>query len=81
MFFLFYPLIFKPFIYIYFIIFRISYLEITSIIIMTLGAILASANDLEFDAMGYLWMSLNCLCTSGYVLYMRYASTSIKLPR
>lgn len=48
---------------------------------MTLGAILSGANDLEFHAVGYFWMILNCICTAGYVLYMRYASTSIKLPK
>ena len=48
---------------------------------MTLGAILAAANDLEFNAVGYFWLVLNCMCTAGYTLYMRYASTNIKLPR
>ena len=48
---------------------------------MTLGAILAGFNDLEFSLVGYCWMAVNCLCTSAYTLYMRYASTSIKLPR
>lgn len=58
-----------------------SYLVVSSVVIMTLGAILSGANDLEFHAVGYFWMILNCLCTAGYVLYMRYASTNIKLPK
>lgn len=52
-----------------------------SILLMTLGAIMAGANDLEFSLIGYCWVAVNCLCTSSYTLYMRYASTSIKLPR
>ena len=59
----------------------VSYLTVASIVLMTIGAILAGANDLEFHALGYFWMILNCLCTAGYVLYMRFASTNIKLPR
>lgn len=59
----------------------VSYLTIASVVLMTLGAVLAGANDLEFHALGYFWMVLNCLCTAGYVLYMRFASTNIKLPR
>ncbi len=42
---------------------------------------MASVNDLEFNLVGYFWMLVNCMSTAGYILYMRYASTSIKLPR
>lgn len=48
---------------------------------MTLGAVLAGFHDLEFSALGYFWMFMNCIFTSGYVLYMRYASSSIKLSK
>lgn len=48
---------------------------------MTIGAVCASFNDLEFSVLGYFWMIVNCLVTSGYVLYMRYASSSIKLTK
>ena len=61
--------------------YSVSYMTVASVVIMTLGAILSGANDLEFHAVGYFWMVLNCLCTAGYVLYMRYASTTIKLPK
>lgn len=27
--------------------------------------------DLEFNALGYLWQIINCLCTSAYSLYLR----------
>ena len=59
----------------------LSYLTLLSVLIMVVGAVLAGANDLEFNLYGYLWMAINCFFTSGYVLYMRFASTSIKLPK
>lgn len=30
---------------------------------------------------GYFWMVANCCTTAGYVLYMKHATKSIKLPR
>jgi GDP-mannose transporter len=48
---------------------------------MTLGAVMAGANDLEFNLVGYLWIAINCVLTAAYVLYMRYASVNINLPR
>ena len=56
-------------------------LTVISVLLMTLAAIMASFNDLEFNAMGYIWLVVNCLCTSSYVLYMRFASTNIKLTK
>ncbi len=36
-----------------------------SIAVMTIGAYFASVNDIEFNVMGYLWMSINCFFTAG----------------
>lgn len=58
-----------------------STLTVVAIATMTVGAVMAGANDLEFTAVGYFWMTINCAFTAAYVLYMRYASTSIKLPK
>jgi GDP-mannose transporter len=60
---------------------QLSVSVFVAISVMTTGAYFASVNDVEFNVTGYVWMSLNCLLTAGYVLYMRYASTSIKLPK
>jgi len=60
---------------------KVSFLTILSIFVMVLGAVLAGANDLQFSAIGYMFMGMNCIFTSGYVLYMRFASTTIKLPK
>jgi GDP-mannose transporter len=48
---------------------------------MTLGAVMAGANDLEFSFVGYMWMGVNCLFTAAYTLYMRYATANIKLTK
>lgn len=56
-------------------------MTIAAIAIMTLGAIMAGINDLEFNAIGYFWMGVNCLFTASYTLYMRYASVNIKISR
>jgi GDP-mannose transporter len=60
---------------------QVGKLTLLSVLIMTSGAVFAGFNDLGFSWAGYMWMFLNCLSTSGYVLYMRYASTTIKLPK
>jgi GDP-mannose transporter len=60
---------------------KVSFLTVLSIFVMVLGAVLAGANDLQFSLIGYMLMGMNCIFTSGYVLYMRFASTTIKLPK
>ena len=54
---------------------------ILSLALMSSGALLAAAHDLSFDPVGYIYMLANCLCTSGYVLLMRWRTTdkSLKL--
>ncbi|CAM9657670.1 unnamed protein product [Ascophyllum nodosum] len=56
-------------------------LVILSMAVMVFGAIVASYHDLNFNAWGYFWMLANCCATAGYVLYMKYATKTIKLPR
>ena len=60
---------------------KVSFLTVLSILVMVLGAVLAGVHDLQFSFLGYCFMGFNCLFTSGYVLYMRFASTTIKLPK
>lgn len=61
--------------------FRSSWLTILSVLTMTLGAVLAGMNDLEFSWVGYMWMIINCLFTAAYTLYMRYATSNITLTK
>jgi hypothetical protein len=49
-----------------------------SLVFMGTGAFLSALHDLEFSVHGVSWMLLNCLCTAGYILYLRYVSTSQK---
>lgn len=56
-------------------------LIVSSFLIMLLGALLAAVNDIEFSAVGYFWMSLNCIFTAAYVLYMRLATQTIRLSK
>jgi GDP-mannose transporter len=49
--------------------------------IMLTGAILASWNDVYVTWRGVLWMTLNCVSTSGYVLYMKFATKNVKLSK
>jgi len=49
--------------------------------IMLAGAVMAARNDAEVTQMGLFWMLANCLCTSGYVLYLKFATKSVKLSK
>ena len=49
--------------------------------IMLSGAIAAAWNDISLSPVGLLWMALNCISSSGYVLYMKNATEKIKLTK
>lgn len=49
--------------------------------VMLCGAIAASYQDMEFNAVGYFWMACNCVSTAGYVLSMKHATQNIKLSK
>lgn len=49
--------------------------------VMLGGAVLAAWNDIYITSLGLFWMSLNCISTSGYVLYMKYATKNVKLSK
>lgn len=42
-----------------------------SLALMTLSALVGSATDLSFDAVGYSWQVVNCAFTAGYALYLK----------
>jgi GDP-mannose transporter len=44
-----------------------------SLVLVVVGAVMAGATDLDFNLEGYGWMVANCVCTAGYVLYLRAA--------
>lgn len=49
--------------------------------IMLTGAIAAAWNDITVSWIGLFWMALNCIFTSGYVLYMKFATKNVKLSK
>lgn len=49
--------------------------------IMLGGAVLAAWNDIYISATGLFWMAANCLSTSGYVLYMKFATNNVKMSK
>ena len=48
---------------------------------MLLGAVAAAWNDISIKGTGLIWMLLNCVSCSGYVLYMKHATETIKLQK
>lgn len=49
--------------------------------VMLGGAVMAAWNDVYITGTGLLWMAANCLSTSGYVLYMKYATNTVKMSK
>lgn len=49
--------------------------------IMLSGAIAAAWNDISVSFVGLFWMILNCFSCSGYVLYMKHATKTVKLSK
>jgi hypothetical protein len=41
-----------------------SPLSVVAIFLMTIGAVFAGINDLQFNLVGYFWMIMNCICTA-----------------
>ena len=59
----------------------VELLVIAAFGIMLAGAVMAARNDAEITQVGLFWMLANCLCTSGYVLYLKFATKSVKLSK
>lgn len=59
----------------------VEWLVMAAFGIMLAGAVMAAQNDAEVTQTGLFWMLANCLCTSGYVLYLKFATKSVKLSK
>lgn len=59
----------------------VEFLVIAAFGIMLAGAVMAARNDADVTQAGLLWMLANCVCTSGYVLYLKFATKSVKLSK
>mmetsp|Transcript_28632 Transcript_28632/g.42370 ORF Transcript_28632/g.42370 Transcript_28632/m.42370 type:complete len:387 (+) Transcript_28632:140-1300(+) len=49
--------------------------------VMLAGACMAAVNDVHITPLGVFWMAANCLTTAGYVLYMKFATKTVKLSK
>mmetsp|Transcript_31676 Transcript_31676/g.76707 ORF Transcript_31676/g.76707 Transcript_31676/m.76707 type:complete len:377 (-) Transcript_31676:349-1479(-) len=56
-------------------------LVILAFCIMLAGALMAAWNDISITMTGFFWMMLNCLSCAAYVLYMKFATKSVKLSK
>ncbi|GMI36990.1 hypothetical protein TeGR_g9644, partial [Tetraparma gracilis] len=56
-------------------------LHFLAFLVMLAGAAMSSYTSLEFRPLGVFWMLANCLLTSGYILYMKHATQTIKLSK
>lgn len=54
-------------------------LAIAAFGVMLGGAVFSAYNDVSISPLGLFWMLANCLSTSGYVLYMKYATQTIQM--
>lgn len=59
----------------------IEMLVIAAFSIMLAGAVMAARNDTNVTLTGLCWMLANCVCTSGYVLYLKFATKTVKLSK
>lgn len=60
---------------------KVEGLVIAAFGVMLGGALMAAKNDVEISALGLFWMASNCLSTAGYILYMKFATKTIKLSK
>jgi len=60
---------------------KVDTLVIVAFGIMLGGAVSAAWNDVLITSEGVFWMCMNCLCTAGYVLYMKFATKNVKLSK
>ncbi|KAL7563576.1 hypothetical protein ACA910_006467 [Epithemia clementina (nom. ined.)] len=56
-------------------------LSVAAFAVMLFGAMAAAGNGVETSLIGLFWMLFNCITTTGYVCYMRYATQSIQMTK
>ncbi|EJK59623.1 hypothetical protein THAOC_20121 [Thalassiosira oceanica] len=61
---------------------RVDFPVLAAFGIMLAGAVMmAASNSAGVTQTGLFWMVANCLCTSGYVLYLKFATRSVRLSK
>jgi len=59
----------------------VEYMVMLAFGIMLGGAVFAAWNDIYISYIGLLWMLGNCFSTAGYVLYLKFATKTVKLSK
>mmetsp|Transcript_19251 Transcript_19251/g.54601 ORF Transcript_19251/g.54601 Transcript_19251/m.54601 type:complete len:381 (+) Transcript_19251:283-1425(+) len=60
---------------------KVETLVILAFAVMLSGAVAAAWHDMSVSWAGVMWMACNCLSTSAYVLYMKFATKHVKIPK
>eukprot|EP00128_Syssomonas_multiformis_P007338 Colp12_sorted_trinity150504_noHs@3736 len=58
---------------------QVSFGVLCSLLLMVVGSIVSGYTDLSFNLVGYIWMTLNCVATAAYALYLRRAKKTTEL--
>jgi len=59
----------------------VELLVIVALIVMLAGAVIAARNEVEVTHVCLFWMLVNCVFTSGYVLYLKYVTKNVRLSK
>ena len=59
----------------------VELLVIAALIVMLAGSVITARNEAKITHICFFWMLANCVFTSGYVLYLKYATKSVRLSK
>jgi GDP-mannose transporter len=60
---------------------KVESLVVIAFGVMLGGALFAAKNDMSVTATGLFWMIINCIATASYILYMKFATKTVKLSK
>jgi GDP-mannose transporter len=60
---------------------KVEPMVVVAFSVMLGGALFAAKNDISATAVGLFWMIVNCLATAAYILYMKFATKTVKLSK
>mmetsp|Transcript_15957 Transcript_15957/g.23976 ORF Transcript_15957/g.23976 Transcript_15957/m.23976 type:complete len:349 (+) Transcript_15957:89-1135(+) len=60
---------------------KVEAMVVVAFSVMLGGAVFAAKNDMTVTVVGLFWMIANCLATAGYILYMKFATKTVKLSK
>lgn len=60
---------------------KVEFLVCVAFGVMLGGAVFAAKNDVAVSTEGLFWMAANCCATAGYILYLKFATKTVKLSK